>query len=114
MGALSLAEMVHHREHTPRAINTPSPNGAPIIIASISSFPVRREHILCDWKAPRLEQEIEEISDVIRAVIEDVWPELVHKPAGYCQGVSNSQGFRPLLGPLTRAELTPAMSDAGW
>jgi hypothetical protein len=28
-------------------------------MASISSFPIiRREHILCDWKAPRLGQEI--------------------------------------------------------
>jgi hypothetical protein len=65
--------------NTPRAISTPSPNGAPIIIASISSFPIRREHILCDWKAPRLGQEIEEVSDEMRAVIEDLWAE--HKPA---------------------------------
>ena len=31
----------------------------------------------------------------MRAVIEDLWPELVHRPAAQCQGVSNSQGFRP-------------------
>lgn len=44
--------------NTPRAISTPSPNGAPISMASISSFPgVGREHILCVWKASRLGQE---------------------------------------------------------
>jgi hypothetical protein len=72
--------------NTPRAISTPSPNGAPISMASISSFPsVGREHILCAWKAPRLGQEtlkferLEAISDPMRDLIEDLWPELVHK-----------------------------------
>jgi hypothetical protein len=71
-GALSLAEMVHHREQYAESDQHSEPNGAPIIIASISSFPIRREHILCDWKAPRLGQEIEEVSDEMRAVIEDL------------------------------------------
>ena len=65
--ALSLAEMVHHREQHAESDQHSEPERRSDHLASISSFPISREHILCDWKAPRLGQEIEEISDEMRA-----------------------------------------------
>jgi hypothetical protein len=102
--------------NTPRAISTPSPNGAPISMASISSFPsVGREHILCAWKAPRLGQEtlkfgrIEAISDPMRELIEDLWPELVHKLADKAAVIgASSPTHRP-----TRTRTVCAQSASG-
>jgi hypothetical protein len=71
--ALSLAEMVHNREQHAESDQHSEPercsdeHGVHFVLPY--SPTVRREHILCAWKAPRLGQEIpsDEIADAVVA-----------------------------------------------
>jgi hypothetical protein len=81
-----LAEMVRHREQHAESDQHSEPERCSDQHGVHFVFPnVRREHILCAWKAPRLGQEIlkferiEAVSDPMRELIEDLWPELLDR-----------------------------------